>query len=230
MADEGIEEMGGEGPGGAGAGAGAGPGAGAGAGGGRVVRQARNRRTQVIRTSGKRWSDAAELRFLEELAATANVRAAAAAAGFSTTAIYNRRMRWPGFAAEWDACLEQGYARIEMELVARATDSLRREPVTGAAPDKEMTVAEALNLLRLHRASVKGGAPQRYDARARPPDAEAVRASILRKIEAIERGAAARRTAGVPGADAGEGEGEGRGRDQGEGQDRGPGPDTAGGA
>lgn len=156
--------------------------------GGRVVRQARNRKTQVIRTSGKRWSQEAEQRFLEELAATANVRAAAAAAGFSTITVYKRRMRWPGFAAEWQACLEQGYARIEAQLVERATDSLRSEPVTGAAAGKAMSVAEMMNLLKLHRASVKGGAPQRYDARALPPDIEAVRASILRKIDAIERG------------------------------------------
>ncbi|MDQ0249978.1 hypothetical protein J2W22_002042 [Sphingomonas kyeonggiensis] len=159
---------------------------------GRVVRQARNRKTQVIRTGGKRWSHAAERAFLEELAATANVRAAAEAAGFSTTAIYRRRMRWPGFAAAWQACLEQGYARIETQLIALATDSLRSEPVSGAAvaTGKAMSVAEAMNLLKLHRASVKGGAPQRYDARARPPDIEAVRASILRKIEAIERAGA----------------------------------------
>lgn len=173
-------------------------------GGGRVVRQARNRKTQVIRTGGKRWSQAAEQRFLEELAATANVRAAAEAAGFSTTAIYQRRMRWPGFAAEWQACLEQGYARIEAQLVALATDSLRREPVTGEAAGKAMSVAEMMNLLKLHRASVKGGAPQRYDARALPPDIEAVRASILRKIDAIERGGDAK----APGAGPGPGDGD----------------------
>lgn len=176
--------------------------------GGRVVRQARNRKTQVIRTSGKRWSQEAERRFLEELAATANVRAAAEAAGFSTTAIYQRRMRWPGFAAEWQACLEQGYARIEAQLVELATDSLRREPVTGAAAGKAMSVAEMMNLLKLHRASVKGGAPQRYDARALPPDTEAVRASILRKIDAIERGAAAKAPAAAPAAPAAAGDGE----------------------
>lgn len=173
---------------------------------GRVVRQARNRKTQVIRTVGKRWSQAAESAFLEELAATANVRAAAEAAGFSTTAIYRRRMRWPGFAAAWQACLEQGYARIETQLIALATDSLRSEPVSGAAAGgKAMSVAEAMNLLKLHRASVKGGAPQRYDARARPPDIEAVRASILRKIEAIERaGAGKPARTGMPKGKAGE--------------------------
>ena len=152
-----------------------------------VIRQAKNGKTKVIRTSGKRWSQAAERVFLEELAATCNVRASAAAAGFSTTAIYQRRMRWPGFAEAWDAALEQGYVRLETMLVEAATDSLAREPIAGDRPVPAMTVAEAMNLLRLHRASVRGGAPQRFDSRAKAPEFAAVRASILRKIEAIER-------------------------------------------
>lgn len=156
----------------------------------RVVRRAKNCRTQVIRAGAKRWSQAAERAFLEELAGTANVRAAAAAAGFSTTTLYRRRSLWPGFAAEWDACLEQGYVRIEAMLIELATDSLRPpgEPIEGDDdPARRMSVAEAMNLLKLHRAAVRGGSAQRYDARARAPDMDAVRASILRKIEAIER-------------------------------------------
>jgi hypothetical protein len=152
-----------------------------------VVRAEKGRGSKIVRTAGARWSLAAERRFLEVLAATANVSAAAEAAGFSTTALYRRRMRWPGFAAEWNLALEQGYARIEAMLVERASDSLRREPVAGDGAAPAMSVAEAMNLLRLHRATVRGGAPQDYAWRQAPPDAEAVRASILRKIEAIER-------------------------------------------
>lgn len=50
-----------------------------------------------------------------------------------------------------------------------------------------MTVREAMNLLRLHRATARGGAPQNYGWRRAAPDPEAMRASILRKIAAIER-------------------------------------------
>jgi len=158
---------------------------------GRVVRPAKNGNTRVIR-SRARWSDAAEAVFLEELAATCNVTAAAEAAGFSTTAVYQRRMRWPGFAAAWAEAVEQGYARIEAMLVERATDSLRSTSILRQAQDEREdrpapTFAEALNLLRLHRASVRGGAPQDYRAREKAPDMDEVRASILRKIEAIER-------------------------------------------
>jgi hypothetical protein len=166
------------------------------------VRQDKNGKAQVIRATG-RWSQEAEARFLGELAATANVRAAAAAAGFSTTAIYRRRGQWPGFRAAWDAALDQGYARIEALLIAGACDALsgavavavadadaRPVALVGDGPPlavAPMSVDQAMNLLRLHRASARGGAPQRYDARAKPADVAAVRASILRKVAAIER-------------------------------------------
>ena len=165
----------------------------------RVVRWTKNEKTQVIRTTGRRWSQVAETAFLEELAATANVRAAAAAAGFSTTAIYRRRMKWPGFAAAWEACLAQGVARIETQLIELASDSLRQVAIAGDKATPAMSVDQAMNVVRLHRASVHGGKPQRYNHRERAPDIEAVRASILRKIAAVER-AAAREDARAAGA------------------------------
>lgn len=161
-----------------------------------VIRPARNGKTQVIRARA-RWSDAAEERFLSVLAETCNITAAAEAAGFSTTTLYKRRARWPGFAAEWDAAVAQGYARLEARLVELATDSLRApddgdgdgdgDEAAAAPGGPAMTVSEAMNLLRLHRASVRGGAPQDYGWRRGAPDPEAMRASILRKIDAIER-------------------------------------------
>lgn len=80
---------------------------------GRVVRPEKNGGTKVIRASTKRWSEAAEGRFLATLAETCNVKLASAAAGFSTVAIYNRWAKWPGFAADWAAAIEAGYARLE---------------------------------------------------------------------------------------------------------------------
>ena len=50
-----------------------------------------------------------------------------------------------------------------------------------------MTVAEATNIWKIHRASQQGGKPQRYGWRLQEPDIEAVRAEILRKVAAMER-------------------------------------------
>lgn len=153
---------------------------------GRVVRRAKNRNTKIIRTAGHRWSDKAEVIFLAQLAASANVTLAAAEAGFSTTAIYVRRMKEPGFGARWQAALEQGYARIEMLLVETATSSLAGDEIDPGKPIPRMTAAEAMNLLKLHRAQVVGGKPQRYDWRTALPDIETVRAEVLRKVKALE--------------------------------------------
>jgi hypothetical protein len=176
---------------------------------GRGLRQDKNGKPQMIRATA-RWSQEAEAAFLGELAATANVRAAAAAAGFSTPAIYKRRAAWPAFKAAWDAALDQGYARIEALLIAGACEALSgAEAVADAAPSPgglgearppaAMSVDQAMNLLRLHRASARGGAPQRYDVNARPADMVAVRASILRKVAAIERADARATAAGEAG-------------------------------
>jgi hypothetical protein len=87
-------------------------------------------------------------------------------------------------AERWQAALEQGYARIEMLLVRRASEILE-----GCAPDPDtplaaMTVKEAITFLQLHRSSVKreGRAP---GWRARPRSLDEMRDSILAKLEAI---------------------------------------------
>jgi plasmid stabilization system protein ParE len=153
---------------------------------GRVVRPAKNRKSKIIRTTGRRWSDTAEQRFLAHLAATANVLAAAAEAGFSTTAIYRRRMMEPGFAQKWQMALETGIARIEMQLVECASSSLAGDDIPLDKPTPRMTPTEVMNLIKLHRAAVMGGRPQRYDWRLQLPDIETVRADVLRKIKALK--------------------------------------------
>jgi hypothetical protein len=153
---------------------------------GRVVRPAVNNNTKIIRTTGHRWSDAAERIFLGHLAASANVTAAAEAAGFSTTAIYQRRMAEPGFAERWQLALEQGIARLEMQLVEIATSSLAGEQIPADKPIPRMTPAEAMNLIKLHRAAIHGGRPQRYDWRTILPAIEVVEGEVLRKIKALE--------------------------------------------
>jgi hypothetical protein len=50
-----------------------------------------------------------------------------------------------------------------------------------------MSVEQAMNLFKLHRASQHGGRPQRYAWRQQEPDIEDVRAEILRKVAAMER-------------------------------------------
>src|SRR4051812_3807859 len=73
-------------------------------------------RYQARRAPSGRMTRAAELVFLEALAATANVRLAAAAAGFSHSAFYYRKRVCPAFAAEMNEALLIGYERVEGAL------------------------------------------------------------------------------------------------------------------
>ena len=71
-------------------------------------------------------------------------------------------------------------------------DRNRRRHARGRAagrrpPDPRASFAEVLNLLRLHRAGVRGGRPQRYDWRREEVDIEVVRAEVLRKLEVMKR-------------------------------------------
>lgn len=153
-----------------------------------TVRGSRSGRPCIARVGPGRWSSASEEAFLEELCASANVTAAAAAAGVSTTAAYARRRKWPAFAAAWAEAIAEGYARLELLMLHAATATLAppaARPPGGAPP--AMTIDQIANLLRLHRAGQRGGAPQHYAWRAQEPPIEDVRAEVLRKLAALER-------------------------------------------
>lgn len=117
------------------------------------------------------WTMARRRMFLEELAASCNVSRALAAAGMKVGSVYRLRQRDAQFAEQWRAALELGYERLEMALLRRAI-----EAVEGLMPDpdeeakqpvEKMTAAEAMALLRQHRASVEGGRARGHRARPR---------------------------------------------------------------
>lgn len=115
--------------------------------------------------TSSRWRE----RFLEHLAETSNVSAAAASVNVPTRNVYRARREEPGFAAGWLAALREGYDNLEMELLGhlRAPDQARR-----------MDVPSALRLLAAHRETVA-----RQRALSEDDDEEAVLASIDRFIE-----------------------------------------------
>ncbi len=153
-----------------------------------VVRAAKNGKTKIVRSSGGRWTLQAEKLFLENLAATANVKAASEAAGFSPGTAYNQRMANPGFAARWQEALETGVARLEMLLVHSAGATLEGLPLDGDHPIPRMTIDDVMNVLKLHRAQTRGGPTQRYAWRMELPPIEQVQAEILRKVAALRKG------------------------------------------
>lgn len=149
-----------------------------------------------VRSGGARWTDEAELIFLDRLAASCNVSLAAGACGFNVESIYRRRRQDATFAAAWQAALEQGYARIEMALVRRAADAMEGLEPDPATPIPVMTVEQAMAVLQRHRATVEGAESRRRWARPRSLDE--VRGSILTKLEALASARCGEVAAGEP--------------------------------
>ncbi|MES2445387.1 MAG: hypothetical protein V4574_21380 [Pseudomonadota bacterium] len=122
-----------------------------------VVRTASGRLQLRLAPPG-RMTRAAEQAFLAALAATANVRLAAAAAGFAHTSIYAKRKASPAFAAAMDGALDIGFSRLESALFASTIavldgvgpDSAWRDSLD-VNPIPPMSVAEALQLVALRR-------------------------------------------------------------------------------
>lgn len=71
--------------------------------------------SQRISRAPKNWTDI----FINELAETSNVKAAADAASVSQSCAYKKRRDDPLFARRWYEALAEGYDNLEMDLLWR---------------------------------------------------------------------------------------------------------------
>lgn len=128
-----------------------------------VERVSANRGAQVVRAGVGRWSKRGEEAFLAELAASANVQRACAAAGFSTQALYKRRLTDRHFAEAWDAALIIGQARVEAYLIQTADRTFDPGSVADDAELPKMSVGEAIQVVKLgHAKSARSGAQRKW--------------------------------------------------------------------
>lgn len=114
-------------------------------------------------------------RFLDELALTSNVAAAAAIADIPVSRVYRLRRENPDFARRWYAALAEGYDNLEMELLQHL-----RSGETGADAKRKFDTATALRCLSAHRESVA-----REKGRRTLADEVTTIASINAKIDAL---------------------------------------------
>ncbi len=113
--------------------------------------------------------------FIQQLALTSDVSCAARAARVCEKTVYQAKANDPKFAENWQAALEEGYARLEMELLRRL-----RHGDQQAADETKYDFANAMRLLNYHRESAATA-----QSIQRSVTAEEIRASIDRKIEDI---------------------------------------------
>lgn len=132
--------------------------------------------------------------FLDHLAATCNVTAAAAAAGVSFSAVYRCRARDPEFRRQWADALDQGYAVLEAALLDQAVRKQAAFPPDGGEDGRadgveippaalEVDWAKGMELLRQHQRGLAGGTTN-YRTPERVP-VEKLAAKLVRKIKAI---------------------------------------------
>ena len=112
--------------------------------------------------------------FIDKLAETSNVTAAAEAAGISARRAYKLRRSDPDFASARYQALLEGYDHLEME-------TLHRLRVGTAKEEPKFDIANALRMLAIHRETAA-----RERARVETRDEEAILASIDAKIAKIK--------------------------------------------
>jgi hypothetical protein len=83
---------------------------------------------KLVRAAAGRWSRRVEESFLDGLEATGSVRLAAAAAGMSTNAFYQRRDTYPEFAARWEERVGRFKEELPGLINAAAVQSMEPEP------------------------------------------------------------------------------------------------------
>jgi len=162
-----------------------------------VIRKTSNGRMQISHVRAGGWTSAIEAKFLARLRETGNFDASARAVGFNPRTLYTRLHHWPAFARDCAGALEEAAVQLDYRLVAHAHALLRR-PDDSAQEDGEdreeaegervpfdpkmaMRILDFLDRRRERRTSRgprKGPPARRY---------EDARASILAKVEAIER-------------------------------------------
>ncbi len=115
--------------------------------------------------------------FLEELAHTSNVAAAAAVAEISVGQVYRLRRNDPDFARRWYAALTEGYDNLEMEMLQHLRAG---ENPPGGTEKRKFDTATALRCLTAHRETVA-----REKGRRTLADEVATIAAINAKIDAL---------------------------------------------
>ncbi len=151
---------------------------------------------QLTRARPGMLTASAAARFLAALRSCCNVTLACEVAKVRRGTVYRQRRKCAHFAEGWEEALADAYRRLELASVEAAAAVME-----GQAPDPArfggMNAAVALGLLNYHRRKMearRGGGRGAVPAR---PSAEEVRASILKRLDAMA---------------AAEGEGQGQGQ------------------
>ena len=145
---------------------------------------------KVRRAGQDRWSKRKERIFFDELAATANIRMAAEAAGVSANAVHARRLRHRLFAAKWAAVEAVAKASISMHLIEETKKSFDPASLEAGDVKPRVTIDQAIKISQSGASSkteqlAAGKASDEKDDGSGPYDMEEVRRRLEQKIDRI---------------------------------------------
>lgn len=155
-----------------------------------LVGRTRGGRLQLRRAPPGRMTAVGEQAFFRALAASANVRLSAAAAGFTHSAFYQKKKKQPIFAREMRISLEIGYDRLEWALDEAFVAGLGPLPERnyGDTELPPMTIAQAIQQVCFHRNTARLEGELRDRRRpCREPPIEAVRDAVVNRLGALRR-------------------------------------------
>jgi hypothetical protein len=126
--------------------------------------------------------------FLTTLRDTGCIRRAAAACGFSTTTIYNRRDNYPDFAERLAAAEMESVGRIDGFLV-HSTIATFDPAAAGDEALPKVTIDQAIAIRRMKggRLEKAGGGRRGGTVKRRLATREETEASILKKLDVLGR-------------------------------------------
>lgn len=139
-----------------------------------------------VRSARKRsWSRDKEREFLALLGETCNVTIAAAEAGISASAAYDRRRTDGSFRAAWAAAIGSAYHKLELILLERALNGTEKIVTRRDGSEERMREYPnqlALALLKMHRDTA-------IEAELEVPADEVaeLRERLLRKLDRLRR-------------------------------------------
>ncbi|MGN6277225.1 MAG: hypothetical protein ACTHM8_00695 [Sphingomonas sp.] len=161
-----------------------------------VMGASSGRRIQVRDARVDGWTKAKRALFLDAFAATCNAAYAARRCGMNERSVRALKARDPGFARLYEEALQEGYDRLEAELLARTLGA----EVVGGGDDENPTEADrqriettefdsamAFKLLQMRKAQAKAQSDDRRGRIFVTVTQAQTDASLERKLAALER-------------------------------------------
>jgi hypothetical protein len=126
--------------------------------------------------------------FLEHLAERCNVSEALAVSGLASSSLYQKRRTCAKFRAAWDAALEQGYSKLEAELLNRALNGENQQVLNRNGEIVTLKkISNALGLALLKQHGVRVAAIRALHGTNHDEHAMEAKIAIIRKLEQLAR-------------------------------------------